>query len=301
MMVRPSHFGFNVETALTNAFQDDSLMGDSEVSIAARLQFDHFADMLRSNNIDVIVFDENDPRTPDAVFPNNWVSFHEDGKVALYPMMTKNRRLERREDILFHLGRRFEVSSVLDLSGYEKEEKYLEGTGSIVFDYIHKIAYACRSPRTHEPLFRMCCSSLGYTPVIFDAFDSGGKEIYHTNVMMALADDFAVICLESIPKTQRKEIEKSLRSTGRELVDISFEQMGCFAGNMMQLSSVAGKRFMVMSQAAHESLSREQLAIISSFCQPLYANLATIEACGGGSARCMIAGIYLPPKKTTIP
>lgn len=296
-MVRPNHFGYNFQTAGSNAFQNNEIREYPNATLQARLEFDKLVDRMKDLGIEVKVFEENDPNTPDAVFPNNWISFHEDGKVVLYPMMAKNRRLERRKDIIYDLEKKYQVTEVLDLSVYEAENKFLEGTGSIVFDYVNKIAYACRSPRTDEELLNICCHELGYRPVLFEARDREGKQIYHTNVLMALTDDLCIICLESISETDRELVKESLYGTGREIVDISFEQMEKFAGNMIQLSNRRGRKFLVMSAAAYKSLRASQLMMIETYMEPLFSDLETIETLGGGSARCMIAGIYLPSKK----
>lgn len=296
-MIRPSHFGYNKQTAGSNAFQKEALTWHLEANIKARSEFDEFAAKLSADGISTYVFDEDNPDTPDAVFPNNWISFHESGKVVLYPMMAENRRAERRQDILYRLEKDFDVAEVLDLSIYEKDNKYLEGTGSIVFDYVNRIAYACRSPRTSEDLFNICCRELGYLPVMFNAADRHGREIYHTNVLMALGDEVCVICLDSLDDKDRPRVEEMLLNTGHEILNISFSQMEQFAGNMLQLSGNAGRKSMVMSEAAFRSLRQEQVELLESYMKPLYSDLTTIETLGGGSARCMIAGIFLPIKK----
>jgi len=296
-MIRPGHFGFNALTADSNAFQVNVNEDPHEIARRAQGEFDEFVKKLKTKGIDVFVFEENNPQTPDAVFPNNWISFHRNGEVVLYPLLAKNRRLERRDDILSVLERQFTFDSILDLSVYEKENKFLEGTGSIVFDYINKLAFASRSPRTHDDLFYMCCNELGYEPVLFSAVDEKGMDIYHTNVLMAIADEFAIICTSCISAEDKGRVLNILRNTNREIIEISFDQMNHFLGNMIQLSATTSERFMVMSQSAYQNLLPEQKMIISDSCDIIYSDLTTIERYGGGSARCMIAGIFLPSKK----
>lgn len=296
-MVRPNNFGYNYQTAGSNAFQNDAFVRKVEAAALAQAEFDNFADRLKSSGIVVLIFEEDNPEAPDAIFPNNWVSFHDDGAVVLYPMMAANRRLERREDIIYGIEKNYRVSKVLDLSKYEMEEKYLEGTGSIVFDYANKIAYACRSPRTNKELLHICCRELGYRPVVFNATDRSGVPVYHTNVLMTLTDDLSVICLESIEKNDRSRVKDMLYNTNHEVIEIKPDQMEQFAGNMMQLTGNFGRKYMAMSEKAFRSLHKDQLKVIENFAEPLYSDLNTIETLGGGSARCMMAEIFLPLKK----
>jgi hypothetical protein len=297
MLVKPAHFTFNSETAESNAFQN--ILQEKEELIKQRVlnEFENFATLLRSKGVDVMVMEDTPlPHKPDAVFPNNWASFHEDGTVVLYPMYAPNRRLERRQDIIEEIRKNFIVHHVLDLSNYESEHKFLEGTGSIVFDHLHKIAYACLSPRTDKDLFIETCRHLNYHPVYFTAEDANGKQIYHTNVMMCIAEKFVVICLDSISREhERHEVVKSLTDTGHEVVEITFDQMNQFAGNMLELRSDSGKQLLAMSKSSYDALTAFQKKQIEKYCEMLPLPIKTIETIGGGSARCMIAEIFLKP------
>jgi hypothetical protein len=296
LMIRPVAFGFNEQTAGSNAFQKQ-YEGASDVQQQALQEFDAFVALLRDNGVRVTVVDDTvQPHTPDSIFPNNWVSFHEDGEVFLYPMQAENRRLERREDVLRDLQEEFTITHINDLSRFEQEGRYLEGTGSMVLDRENKVAYACLSPRTDADVLQLFCEQAGYKAVLFDAVDADGKAIYHTNVLMALATKYAVICLESIADDEQLEqVIDSLESTGKEIVAISFEQMTQFAGNMLEVTNEAGESLIVMSKAAWESLDEEQKEVISGYSKPVVADIHTIETIGGGSARCMLAEIHLPP------
>ena len=235
------------------------------------------------------------PAKPDAVFPNNWASYHEDGTVILYPMCAPNRRLEKRPEILNIIRQHYKVTNVVDLSAYELTDRFLEGTGSIIFDHINRIAYACISPRTDKALFEQVSKQLNYNPVSFYAHDATGIEIYHTNVMMCIAEKFAVICLDSIINNdENKMVSQTLLQTGHEVISISFEQMNRFAGNMLALKSNTGKDLLAMSQSAFDSLTADQQFIIEQYAEIVPLSIPTIETIGGGSARCMIAEIFLP-------
>lgn len=296
LMIRPVDFKFNEQTAGNNKFQIAST--ESDVQSQALREFDGFVAMLRENGIDVTVVDDTlQPETPDSIFPNNWVSFHEDGSVFLYPMFSENRRLERRKEILDGLKDKFEVSHVSDLSFYEMQYAFLEGTGSMVLDRTNKIAYACLSVRTDEEVLNNFCMLTGYQPVAFQAVDNTNFPIYHTNVMMCIGDKFAVICLESIknPK-EREQVALSLIDSGKEIIEISLEQMNHFAGNMLQVSNAGNESLLVMSQQAYLSLTDEQIKRLEKYNRIIYAPLNTIEKNGGGSARCMLAEIHLPLK-----
>ena len=247
LMLRPVDFRFNEQTAGNNKFQQAS--EQSDVQTKALAEFDGFVNLLRANDVDVTVVDDTlNPETPDSIFPNNWVSFHSDGRVFLYPMFSENRRLERRPDILDLLKNNFLINSVTDLTHYEAKGIYLEGTGSLVLDRINKIAYACLSLRTDEKIIQDFCTASGYSSVIFQATDASGFPIYHTNVMMCIGDHFAVICLDSIPDaTDQRRVIKQLRDHGKEIIAISLDQMNHFAGNMLQLNDKSGKSLLVMS------------------------------------------------------
>jgi hypothetical protein len=295
-MIRPVDFKFNEQTAGNNMFQIAS--SDSDVQTQALKEFDGFVDLLRKNDVDVTVVDDTlQPETPDSIFPNNWVSFHEDGSVYLYPMFSENRRLERRRDILDGLKENFEVNHISDLSFYEQQYAFLEGTGSMVLDRTNKIAYACLSVRTDEEVLNNFCMLTGYQPVPFQAVDGSNFPIYHTNVMMCIGDRFAVICLDSIRNPEEKlNVTVSLKSSGKEIIEISLEQMNKFAGNMLQVTNAAGESLLVMSEQAYLSLNAEQITALEQYSHIIYAPLYTIEKNGGGSARCMLAEIHLPSK-----
>lgn len=294
LMIRPVDFKFNTQTAGNNKFQEASTQDN--VQQQALAEFDGFVVMLSANGVDVTVIDDTlQPETPDSIFPNNWVSFHEDGSVYLYPMFSENRRLERRKDIIDQIGQKFQLNHVSDLSFYEQQVLFLEGTGSMVLDRQHQIAYACLSVRTDEAVLNNFCMLTGYTPIAFQAVDASRFPIYHTNVMMCIGDKFAVVCFDSIPNPEEKEkVKQSLLATGKELIDISFDQMNHFAGNMLQVQSKDGQSLLVMSEQAYLSLQPEQLATLTQYAKIIYAPLYTIEKNGGGSARCMLAEVHLP-------
>ena len=295
LMIRPVSFGFNEETADSNAFQKKDHR-KTDVNKLAQQEFDEMVAILRENGVDVtIVDDTQEPHTPDSIFPNNWVSFHSDGEVFLYPMQAENRRLERREDIISKLEDRFTVKHIIDLSRFEHEGKFLEGTGSMVLDRAHKIAYACLSPRTDREVLSIFCDQAGYTAICFDAVDEHGKAIYHTNVLMCIGEHFAVICMDSIPNPHEKVvITDSLRSTQKEIIEISFDQMNHFAGNMLEVKNQKGDSLIVMSQNAFNSLFEDQKNALKKYGKLIYSDINTIETNGGGSARCMMAEVYLP-------
>lgn len=295
-MIRPVDFKFNEQTAENNKFQVAS--AEADVQEQALTEFDSFVNLLRINGVDVTVIDDTlEPSTPDSIFPNNWVSFHDDGEVILYPMFSENRRAERREDIIHSVSEHFKVGKVTDLSTDEAQDIFLEGTGSLVLDRDNKIAYACISIRTNEIALTKFCNATAYEAVVFNAVDSSGFPIYHTNVMMCVGDKFAVICLDSIPDLKEKElVEQSLIATGKELIEISFEQMNHFAGNMLQVQDNNGESLLVMSEQAYLSLAIDQIKTLEKYCKIIYAPLYTIEKNGGGSARCMLAEVHLPIK-----
>jgi len=294
LMIRPVRFGFNEQTASSNAFQ--TRQKDNNIEDNALIEFNNFATLLRQNGVDVTVIDDTpEPYTPDSIFPNNWISFHGDGNIFLYPMQAENRRLERREDIVSDLEDRFKVHHIIDLSRYEHEGKYLEGTGSMVLDRANKIAYACISPRTDKEVLDVFCEQAGYTAICFDAVDAYGKAIYHTNVLMCVGNRFAVICLDSIANPhERIIVTESLRSTKKEIIDISFEQMNQFAGNMLELQNKKSEPLIVMSQSAFKALTEKQKNTLEEYGKLVYSDINTIEINGGGSARCMIAEVHLP-------
>jgi hypothetical protein len=294
-MIRPVAFGFNTQTAQSNAFQNRD--ADQQlVQQKAQQEFDAFVAILKSNSVNVtVVNDTIEPHTPDSIFPNNWVSFHDNGDIFLYPMQAENRRLERREDIIRQLEENFKANHVIDLSRFELKDQFLEGTGSMVLDRENKIAYACLSPRTNTEVLKAFCEYTGYKAITFNAFDQRGQAIYHTNVLMAIGSRFAVICLDSITNTQEKEtVIASLKETRKEIIEITFEQMNSFAGNMLEVKNTAGETLIVMSQTAYLSLIDEQKTALEKYGKLVYADINNIETNGGGSARCMIAEVHLP-------
>lgn len=297
LMIRPVDFKFNEQTATNNKFQTPST--ENDVQAQALREFDGFVALLRKNDVDVTVVDDTlQPETPDSIFPNNWVSFHEDGSIFLYPMFSENRRLERRNDIIDVLKDHFEVNHVTDLSFFEQQYAFLEGTGSMVLDRTNKIAYACLSVRTDEEVLHNFCLLTGYQSVTFQAVDGTNFPIYHTNVMMCIGDQFTVICLASIPKLiEREKVVAKIIESGKEIIDISLEQMNRFAGNMLQVNNQNKESLLVMSEQAFLSLNKEQITALEQYCRLIYAPLYTIEKNGGGSARCMLAEIHLPAIK----
>jgi len=296
-MIRPVNFSFNAETAVNNAFQS-AATNDNDAQKKALEEFEGFAALLKNNGVDVTVIDDTPaPYTPDSIFPNNWVSFHGDGTVCLYPMYAQNRRLERKPEVLQQVSRKFDIQATLDFSGYEEQGLFLEGTGSMVLDRDQKIAYAGLSPRTDQSVLLDFCNKMGYTPRSFMAVDGKGAPIYHTNVVMCVADRYVVVCLSSIPDAaERESLIATIRKSGKDIVDISLSQLNHFAGNMLQVQNDKGEKLLVMSSQAYSSLELEQISRLTSFNRILHAPLTTIETNGGGSARCMLAEIFLEPK-----
>ena len=301
VMVRPASFRMNEQTAVNNYYQQ-KLSGMLPASINAKAQeeFDAFVHKLQSVGVEVVVIeDTKEPDTPDALFPNNWISFHENGDVAIYPMFAENRRLERREDVLEMLEEKgFVIENVIDYSEAEEEEIFLEGTGSMILDRQHRKAYCALSPRADEELFIEFCEDFEYTPVLFEAnqaVDGQREAIYHTNVMMCVAETFAVVCLDSIDdKKEKKNLLKHLKSDGKEVIAISEQQVTRFAGNMLQVIGNNDERYLIMSTSAYESLTNQQLKSLEKHTKIVHSSLQTIETCGGGSARCMMAEVFLP-------
>ena len=294
LMVRPSSFGFNLQTAFTNAFQQDKVEPALNVSAKALEEFNIMVDTLTAHDVEVIVVDDPmEPHKPDAIFPNNWISFHDDGKVILYPMLAENRRLERAIPVIENIKSKFQVSEVIDLSYYERKNEFLEGTGSVVFDYQNQIAYACRSPRTHETVLIDLCKRIGFKPILFDAVDENDQPIYHTNVLMCIGTDFAVVCLDAIKKDQDQELLlQMLMDTQHKIVSVSYEQMRSFAGNMIEVLTKSSEPVVLISEKAFYSLLPGQLDAISKYVEPIPLAINTIEQYGGGSVRCMVAGIF---------
>ncbi len=303
LMIRPVAFRMNEETAVNNYFQENILLDDSAVNAQAQKEFDDFVAKLRAVGIRVLVVNDiKENNTPDSIFPNNWISFHQNGTVALYPMFAQNRRRERREDILDILEQNgFVIKNVVDYTAAEKENIFLEGTGSLLLDRVNRKAYCALSPRANEDLLIEFCEDFEYTPVIFTAYQNvNGKRlpIYHTNVLMALGESEAIICLDAIDdKKEKKNVISHLKQDQKEIITITETQMHHFAGNMLQLRNSDGKKFMVMSQAAFNSLDASQINQIKKENTILYSDLHVIETCGGGSARCMMAEVFLPKEK----
>jgi hypothetical protein len=295
LMIRPVQFAFNQQTAVNNAFQSVS---ETDAQQKALKEFDDFVIKLQAAGIDVtVVNDTPDPHTPDSIFPNNWVSFHQDGTVILYPMFAENRRLERKPGVLHTIEKKFTISKTIDLSSYEKENIFLEGTGSMVLDRESKIAYACLSPRTDKKVLQAFGEKAGYKTVAFTATDSNNQLIYHTNVMMCVADKYVVICLDSIKDlTERAAATQHIRDSGKDVIAITLDQMNHFAGNMLQVSNDKETSFLIMSSQAYESLTQQQLDTLRSYNTIIHSSLDSIEKNGGGSARCMMAEVFLPLK-----
>ena len=300
LMIRPVSFRMNEQTAVNNYFQEDIDLKNSEINAKAQKEFDDFVDKLRDVGVNVIV--ENDLKTsdtPDSIFPNNWVSFHENGDVGLYPMFAENRRKERREDVLDRLEEEgFFIKNIMDYSSAERDDIFLEGTGSVLMDRVNRKAYCALSPRADEELFIEFCEDFEYTPIVFTAYQTVEGErlpIYHTNVMMCLGEKFSVICLDSIDdKKERKNVIQHLKEDGKEIIEISEAQMHQFAGNMLQVIGKNEKRYLVMSKAAHDCLTASQISRLEKYNEILSSDITTIETCGGGSARCMMAEVFLP-------
>ncbi len=302
LMIRPVAFRMNEETAVNNYFQEDIDAKNFDINTKAQEEFDVFVTKLRAVGVQVIVeHDDLKTDTPDSVFPNNWVSFHENGTVGLYPMFAENRRRERREEVMIRLEREgFDIKNFMDYTSAEDDGFFLEGTGSLLLDRVHKVAYCALSPRADEELFIEFCEDFEYDPVVFTANQTVNNQrmpIYHTNVMMALAENFAIICLDTIDdKHEKKTVLKHLKESKKEVITITEAQMHQFAGNMLQ---VQGKdhTYMIMSEAARSSLKADQVKAIQKHTKILSSDLTTIETCGGGSARCMMAEVFLPMKK----
>jgi hypothetical protein len=300
LMVRPVAFRMNEETAVNNLFQEKLQLKNEEINKKAQEEFDSLVKKLESVGVNVVVVnDKKELDTPDSIFPNNWVSFHQDGTAVVYPMFAENRRRERRMDFFEELeSQGFKINEVLDYTKAEEECVFLEGTGSMILDRENQKAYCALSPRADEDLLIEFCEDMEFTPVIFSAYqdvDGKRKLIYHTNVMMCVADEFAVICLDCIDdKKERNNVKRHLKEDGKEIIEITEAQIHEFAGNMLQLKGAKDKKYLVMSTTAYKSLTREQIRRIEKHCEILSSDLSTIETCGGGSARCMMAEVFLP-------
>ena len=295
-MIKPVAFDFNAETAVNNAFQQEGSNDNAQEK--AEAEFDGFVQKLIAAGIDVtVVHDTAEPHTPDSIFPNNWISFHGDGSIVLYPMYAVNRRAERKQHVLDTITAKFEVKNKINFTSKESEDHFLEGTGSMVLDRDNKIAYACLSPRTDKTVLEEWCSQMDYTPCSFYSVDEKGSEIYHTNVMMCVADEYVVICLDSIRDTEeRDKVFDTISDSGKAIIEISYEQMNRFAGNMLQVQNKDGQRYLVMSSQAYNALTHRQIEELKSYNPIIHSDLTTIETNGGGSARCMMAEVFLPLK-----
>ncbi|HKZ67460.1 MAG TPA: arginine deiminase-related protein [Chitinophagaceae bacterium] len=294
LMIQPVSFGYNAETAVNNTFQVQS--PDTNVQQKALKEFNDFVTVLQNNGVDVtVVQDTALPHTPDSIFPNNWVSFHRDGTLLLYPMYAANRRAERKDHVLKKIMEKFSVVKQIDLSSYESENIFLEGTGSMVLDRDSRIAYACISPRTNEIVLGDFCRLMKYNPVVFNATDEHGEAIYHTNVLMCVADKYVVICLESIADPQQQKfVSETIINSNKKIIAITLHQMNHFAGNMLQVENDKGEKLLVMSSQAYDSLTTEQAEELNRYNRIIHSPLTTIETNGGGSARCMMAEVHLP-------
>jgi hypothetical protein len=301
LMVRPTSFRANEQTAVNNHYQKEmNDVAQATLQLNAQEEFDAFVEKLRSIGVHVVVFDAKDGLdTPDSHFPNNWISFHENGNVGLYPMFAENRRSERRESVLDQLeSEGFNIKNIIDYTSAEDDNLFLEGTGSLLLDRVNRKAYCALSERANEELFIEFCEDFEFTPIVFTAnqtVDGNRTPIYHTNVMMCLGETFAVICLASIDdKKERKNVIKHLKEDGKEIIDINEKQVNNFAGNMLQVKGKDDKRYLIMSQAAYDTLSQAQIKTLEKHTEIVSSSLNIIEACGGGSARCMMAEVFLP-------
>jgi len=298
LMVRPASFEFNVETADSNTFQQKGAFDPGLLQQRVLSEFDEVTAVLKKNKISLLVVEDTpSPQKPDALFPNNWISTHPDGLIITYPMMAVSRRSERREDIIKLLKTRYTVSRVWDISGAEWDNKFLEGTGSIVFDHAHQVAYACRSPRTNDVLLGDVCRQIGYQSILFDSVDEKKVPVYHTNVMMWVGEKMAAVCIDSLHlESDQDKVLDRLSETNHKIIAISYAQMNAFAGNMLEVQNEEGQLFILMSQTAYQTLLPGQINEMSKYAEPIIVSVDTIEKYGGGGIRCMLADIYLPGK-----
>ena len=294
-MVRPAAFGFNEETAASNSFQQELNGSPDEILDRAIEEFDNAVHVLRSNDIGVyIVEDTLVPTKPDAIFPNNWISFHPNGTLILYPMEAVNRRCERRLEVVLELQQKFNFEKILDLSYFESQDLFLEGTGSVVFDHENKVAFAALSSRTSEVVFQELCNQIQYSPFTFAAFDESSQPIYHTNVVMCMGHDFVVVCLECLADQQSRELFRNeMNRLGKRVLEISVIQMNQFAGNMLLLRNNQNEKKLILSETAYQSLNKEQLDFLHDRASLVRFGIPVIETIGGGSARCMLAEVFL--------
>ena len=297
-MIRPVRFASNAQTAASNRFQGKSGLDPDAQNQHAQQEFDALAAKLRAAGVKVVALsDTEEPHTPDSIFPNNWVSFHGDGRAVLFPMEAENRRLERRGDILEQLSQEhgYAINEVIDISRYEESGRFLEGTGSLVLDRPNRIAYACLSTRTHLDPLGEFSQRMGYEVVAFDAVDPNGVPVYHTNVLMHIGEKLAAICSEAIrDESQRAAVLRSLADTGHDIVDLTYRQLAAFAGNMLELRSANGQRLTALSQRAYDAFDDEQRSKLHNNGKVVPAAIPVIEASAGGSVRCMLAELHLP-------
>ena len=298
LMVRPAAFGANSETAANNYFQSSDIPNNAELQSKALKEFDGMVQLLRDHGITIEVFDDTtEPLKPSAIFPNNWLSTSPDGGVFVYPMFAANRRPEKRDDIIKHLSDNYQVKDVQDWSEYEVEGKFLEGTGSMIFDHDNRVIYACHSPRTDISVLEKFANSNGYRAIVFVATDNNGHPVYHTNVVLALGENFAILCEEAIDEEwELIAVRQLLDSSSHEVIRITRDQMHAFAGNMLNVQNKNGDKFLILSQTAFTSLTDEQKETLSVYCKLLPVAIPTIEAAEGGSVRCMMAEIFLQKK-----
>jgi hypothetical protein len=302
LMIRPSRFYPNSETAADNAFQRDADRDSNALTLAARKEFDAAVQTLRAAGVNVHVFEDTpEPEKPDAVFPNNWISTHHDGRIALFPMYSALRRRERRQDIVEQLRKEYRVTEVIDYSAFEDEGCCLEGTGSLVLDHPNKTAYVSLSNRSNLKMIQRFAKDFSYDPVTFTSIDANGQPIYHTNVMMCIGTAFAMVSLGMIPsKAERQRVRARLEKTGKEIVELSADQIANFAGNAIELQNESGEKLLVLSSRGAGVLTNEQRKTLSRYARLVTLELPTIEL-GGGSARCMIATIHLSPRSQPAP
>lgn len=300
LMVRPAAFAYNAETAANNHFQQKSILSSGDLQQKALAQFDAMVNVLRAHGINVLVIDDTpEPPKPDAIFPNNWISTSIEGRINVFPMYAQSRRLEKRDDLIEQLSSGFTVTDFHDWSEYEAEAQYLEGTGSMVMDHANRVIYACTSPRTHRTMVEKFAAVNNYRAMVFDAHDTEGRPIYHTNVMMCIGETFAVLCPKAITDdTERIAVAQLLETTGHENIYITHDQMNAFAGNMLQLKNAGGESFLVLSATAHRSLRPDQLERLSHHSTLLPIDVSVIEEVEGGSVRCMMAEIFLERRES---
>lgn len=291
-MVRPASFAYNTQTSDNNYFQHST--DQTTVNAQAIEKFDRYVQMLRNNQIEVVVIQDTlEPHTPDSIFPNNWFSTHKTGELVLYPMYAPNRREERKEAVLNYLNTKYRPTRIINLSHWETKGEFLEGTGSMILDHSQKIVYACRSLRTSEKVLKDFCTQMNFNYLLFDGIDKGGNPIYHTNVMMSIGEKMAIVCLDAIPKsTDKKKVVSKLQQAGKEIVEISHDQMNRFAGNILEVRNLKNKSIMIMSQSARDAFNNPQIKQIEKYSSILSLPIDIIESNGGGSARCMIAEIF---------